>query len=214
MLSSYWRFGVALAAAFAVAAPAAAVITSGAITGGTVFTRGGSFILIGNPSGLSVGLNNFDDNNVRAFNELQNYTLGPALLADVGGSIAGGSLIDSHYLVFDSRRNQTVEGSASFRTRVLGILYNDSRLLGSDFLGAPGVSYLNPGGRGLEPPVDVISFTGNTVSFSLSGSNPGDTFRVITAGYVPEPSTWAMLVLGFGLVGTGLRRVRRVGVQA
>ena len=191
------------------AAPASAVITSGVLTSGTVFTRGGNFIVIGNPAGLGVGLNNFDDNNVRAFNERQNYTLGSALLTDVGGSIAGGSVVDSHYLVFDPARNQTVEGSASFRTRVLGIVYNDGRLLGSDWLGAPGVTYFNPSGRGLEPPVDVIGFAGNTVNFSLSGSNPGDTFRVITAGYVPEPATWAMLAIGFGMVGAGLRRSRR-----
>jgi hypothetical protein len=206
---SFKPFRLVAALAVLAAAPAAAVITGGSITGGTVFTRGGSFILIGNPAGLGVGMNNFDDNNVRAFNERQNYTLASALLADVGGSIASGSFIDSHYLVFDSRRNQTVEGSASFRTRVLGIIYNDGRLLGSDFLGAPGVTYFTPGGRGLEPPVDVISFAGNTVNFSLSGSNPGDTFRVITAGYVPEPATWAMLGAGFWLVGAGMRRSRR-----
>lgn len=30
--------------------------------------------------------------------------------------------------------------------------------------------------------------------------------RAIGAGAVPEPATWAMMILGFGLVGTSLRR--------
>ena len=188
------------------AAPAAAVVTGGAITGGTVFTRGGSFIVIGSPAGLSVGNNNFNDNNVRAFNEVQNYRLGSTLLVDIGGPISAGTPIDSHYLVFDTFRNQTVQGSAVFATPVLGIIYSFANLQASDVLGAAGVTYLQPFARGLEPPVDNVGFVGNTVSFSLSGSSPGDTFRVVTAAYVPEPSSWVMMTGGFGLTGWAMRR--------
>ena len=60
-----------------------------------MFTRDGNFIIPANPSG-GVGRNNFDDNNVRAFNELQNYTLTASLLLDVGGSVASGRSIYSH----------------------------------------------------------------------------------------------------------------------
>lgn len=204
-----WLAVVALLAS----APAAAVVVGGSITGGTVFTRGGSFIVIGNPAGLTVGNNNFDDNNVRAFNEVQNYSLASALLTDLGGPIGAGTVIDSHYLVFDSRRNQTVQGEVTFDRPVLGIIYSFAALQMSDGLGAPGVTYLQPVARGLEQPVDIVSFIGNTVSFDLSGSSPGDTFRVITAAAVPEPSSWAMLVVGFGLIGGGLRRARRAGFE-
>ena len=31
-----------------------------------------------------------------------------------------------------------------------------------------------------------------------------------TLGAVPEPSTWAMLIVGFGAVGAGMRRSRRL----
>ncbi len=43
-----------------------------------------------------------------------------------------------------------------------------------------------------------------TVTYEYT--KPGGT----TPGAVPEPSTWAMMVLGFGLVGGGLRRRRGV----
>lgn len=38
-------------------------------------------------------------------------------------------------------------------------------------------------------------------------------FRVFgeTAGGVPEPATWAMLILGFGVIGAGMRQPRRRG---
>lgn len=41
-------------------------------------------------------------------------------------------------------------------------------------------------------------------SFKLQGV----TFAMPTAAVVPEPSTWAMLILGFGLVGAAARRRR------
>ena len=97
---------------------------------------------------------------------------------------------------------------------MLGIIFETSSLIASDYLGRPGVTDLSPEARGLEPPVDSVSFTLNTVNFSLSGSNPGDSFRIITAATVPEPVTWAMLVTGFGLVGAGMRRSRRHAIVA
>lgn len=38
-----------------------------------------------------------------------------------------------------------------------------------------------------------------------SGNNPG-TFTSVTIAAVPEPATWAMMLLGFGMVGFALRR--------
>jgi hypothetical protein len=47
-----------------------------------------------------------------------------------------------------------------------------------------------------------------------SGSAPSTTDFVLgTAGAVPEPANWAMLIAGFGLVGAVARR-RRTAVAA
>lgn len=66
-----------------------------------------------------------------------------------------------------------------------------------------GATYLAPGAVGLGTRQDTASFSGNTVSFRLTASSPGDTVRVITAA--PEASTWAMMLFGFGMISTTLR---------
>ena len=49
-------------------------------------------------------------------------------------------------------------------------------------------------------------------SFNAGGQSAGTNFRVTfdqnvgLAGAVPEPGTWALLILGFGAVGAGMRR--------
>ncbi|WP_448581295.1 Npun_F0296 family exosortase-dependent surface protein [Thermaurantiacus sp.] len=78
-------------------------------------------------------------------------------------------------------------------------------------LAAPGIA----NGSGTDPnanarflfnfgptPVNRIVFTSGQNSFE---------FDNIAAGVVPEPSTWAMLLAGFGLIGLAMRRRRRDG---
>lgn len=45
---------------------------------------------------------------------------------------------------------------------------------------------------------------------SFGGDNP--FFLEVNTGGVPEPATWAMMILGFGLIGTLARRRRAVGL--
>lgn len=47
-------------------------------------------------------------------------------------------------------------------------------------------------------------FAGGDDSFTLAGS---------VSGSVPEPSTWAMMLLGFGAIGLGMRRKQRQTVN-
>jgi hypothetical protein len=207
---------VVIAATLALlATPAAAVVTGGALTGGTAFSNGGQFLAIAPP--VAVGFNNFQDNNVRAFNEKQLVTLGSALAIDLGlnsaTSIAAGTVVRSHFVNFDPLQGRRAVGTVSFSTPVLGLIWSRSGLIASNpILGAPGVTYNTPGNVGFEPG-DLASFTGSTVSFDLSASNPGDSFRVVTAA-VPEPATWAMLIAGFGLVGVMARRRQQRRIAA
>ena len=53
------------------------------------------------------------------------------------------------------------------------------------------------------------TFTGTYTLGNISGSNS----FVITAG-VPEPATWAMMIMGFGFIGASLRRRRGDSVAA
>jgi hypothetical protein len=51
--------------------------------------------------------------------------------------------------------------------------------------------------------------------FAIFGTSPGpaylDDFVINTGAAVPEPSTWAMVLLGFGAIGFAMRRSRRRG---
>ena len=64
-----------------------------------------------------------------------------------------------------------------------------------------------------------VSFAGTAFSIDFAGAANLTGFDNITfgsetpGGVVPEPATWAMLIAGFGLVGSALRR-RRVALAA
>ena len=58
---------------------------------------------------------------------------------------------------------------------------------------------------------DSVGTTINGSSFATS-QNPTVTFAVFTPSLtaaVPEPSTWAMMLVGFGFVGCGIRAAKR-----
>ena len=55
----------------------------------------------------------------------------------------------------------------------------------------------------------------NFGTYTLTVRGPGTaTFFPGGGGVIPEPATWAMLIAGFGLVGSALRRHRRGTVAA
>ena len=47
---------------------------------------------------------------------------------------------------------------------------------------------------------------GSVGAYTLSFYGPGDVILTSTAGAVPEPASWAMMITGFGLVGAAARR--------
>jgi len=85
--------------------------------------------------------------------------------------------------------------------------------------------YNEAGGGGLfvSPPVSLNLFgpqlysgTTDSPTFLLGGFTMEDDFGspigtlIISEAVIPEPATWGMLIAGFGLVGTALRRRKSV----
>jgi hypothetical protein len=58
--------------------------------------------------------------------------------------------------------------------------------------------------------LDGFSMNGDTTNSSLTGSENGQIDWAITSGRggAPEPSAWALAIVGFGLAGAALRRRR------
>lgn len=160
-------------------------VASGELTAGTAFDNGGTFQIISAPPVISD--NFFDDNNVRAFNEVQDFTLADRLVTDVapqdlGSNVVGaGSVISSHYVLFDPDGFASVTGSVTFDAPVVGIVTLNTSFDATDaLLGNPATDYAI-GGQQLEIPPDILSISGNTVNFELTAGSPGDAMRVITS---------------------------------
>lgn len=92
--------------------------------------------------------------------------------------------------------------------RVYDLAYN--LLFDTGAITAPGQGHLSfaPG---------VSNVGGLILQWGPSGYNAGldnISFSYKNAGAVPEPATWAMMILGFGLVGASLRRRQMLSAAA
>jgi hypothetical protein len=162
------------------------------------------------------------------FDEQQDVVLSTPLLTDATGAggpkkvgagptIAAGTEFDSVLIFFDTKRNTHETATVVFNKPILGLEYaEDSHgvatgLVDSDFLGLPGHTYdLGCVGCGFErSPGDSVNFAGDVLTLSSLFSRPGDYLRVIlSASPAPEPSAWALMILGFAILGAALRSGR------
>jgi len=55
--------------------------------------------------------------------------------------------------------------------------------------------------------------TDSTFSRYAYGNLSARSVTIVEAGAVPEPATWTMLIVGFGLVGGVMRRRQKAGVR-
>lgn len=188
--------------------PAGATIIGGQVTGGTALSAGGTFMKLtpplANPFGPpdSVGDDTFQSPNLYGFDEDQNIFLTAPLAVDVGSTpISAGSTVASHYIFFDPGPTQSIIGTVEFDSDVLAIITSTTNLANSDFLANTGVTYLNPGARGLEAGDSVTISGARQITFATTASTPGDYVRVLTAfspaAAAPEPG--AAVALGLGL---------------
>ena len=128
---------------------------------------------------------------------------------------------------FDLSGNQRVGGSDDFQA---GFTFGSSTFLTSYFVGGAfgnstfGINF-NVSGLGVAASTSgnavqtyVFGFTAGqagTFSARLSSINSNDNVGAIadnlnlsSTGAVPEPATWAMMILGFGAAGSMIRRRR------
>jgi hypothetical protein len=64
-------------------------------------------------------------------------------------------------------------------------------------------------------PIVTFYLTGDdsqAVSFNMDSATNAFEIDNIAVNAVPEPATWAMMLLGFGAIGIGMRRQRKTGV--
>ena len=98
----------------------------------------------------------------------------------------------------------SASGTVTFKTKILGYVWKKAELDSTNtLLGATDITYglMAP----LETSNDFVSFTGKVLTYSFSSTaSTGDMIRVITA--VPDAETWALLVIGFGMIGAVARR--------
>jgi hypothetical protein len=210
--------------------PAQATIIGGAVTGGSSFTAGGTFVKVfpvpGPPDDLfnvtatvdTVGNNNQQSHNLWGFDEDQNIVLPGPISVDVlapgggAGVLATGTTVASHYIYYDPI-NANIEGWVKFDAPVLAILSSTANMLATDFLANTGVTYLNPSLRGLEAGdfATIDALDAFRVNIDFTASNPGDYIRVLTA-FSPAaaaPAPGALFMLGAGLLLAGIvRRLR------
>jgi Domain of unknown function (DUF4394)/PEP-CTERM motif len=85
----------------------------------------------------------------------------------------------------------------------LGVGLTNNNLIGFDISGATGKAYLN-----IDSAFYSVNLaTGATKFIDTIGSGP--LIGITATGAVPEPATWGMMILGFGIIGSTLRRRQR-----
>ena len=163
----------------------------------------------------------------------QNFVTGDATVTGLGADQAAypGTPFDT--LALTSRvENYTGDGLYNFNnvSFTTGTNRNDN----SSFSGTLNLTGLYMGTQAFTYAVkyagtigstDSITVGGNTVTIlgqkvkfnalTLTGSQPNDTITgvltaTVGAGAVPEPATWALMIVGFGATGGALRRRAKV----
>lgn len=135
----------------------------------------------------------------------------PSITADFGATISGASTAFDDIFEFTIPQNGTGSGSLSTSFSAA------SNQLTIDKVLIDGVSYAltsNAGGQSLSVngiPIHSLALNTLEVIGVTSASDVAATFSgtATFASAVPEPVAWAMMLLGVGFVGCGLRMARR-----
>lgn len=172
-----------------------------------------------------------DSGIVWVWNESQGYTLtsnlkldatasgvytGSADLPSIQPELAAGTIVNSHYIHFDSPASAagTASGSITLGEDILGVIVlgdaasTPKTLDLSDYLSFGTTYDDNLTNRGLEmDTADLFSISADrrTLSYAFAITQPGDRIRVVTA---PEPVSILGMVGGIGMLIAARRRKR------
>ncbi|QMW21951.1 PEPxxWA-CTERM sorting domain-containing protein [Sandaracinobacteroides saxicola] len=160
-----------------------------------------------------------------------NYIFSPATLAivdaDAGGSGNFANEPSPNTIMFFLDANNAILNAPNGFTTGFSFFYSSStaasvnvydglnatgNLLASLNLTAQGFDNCSgdPGGAFCNWTAVGVAFSGTALSIDFGGTANQTGFDNITFGsdkpVVPEPATWAMMIVGFGLVGAALRR--------
>ncbi len=191
-------------------------IISGTVTGTTANTAGSVFQLLVPP--VAVGGNaDFLGKNVYGLNEKAGVTLGSSLAVE-GGTLAAGTVVDSHLVFANLSGTGAVSATIKFTQQVLGVIFrsnpNPDLLTPSNALfGLAGVTYNGSAANawGIEQGYMFAGFTEGVsinfdeITFTAAGLNV-DSVRVLTSA--PEPGAMAALGLASVAFVAGVRRRR------
>ncbi|WP_028964885.1 PEPxxWA-CTERM sorting domain-containing protein [Sphingomonas phyllosphaerae] len=206
----------ALAAAGVMAAPAQAatvVHDAGGSRGTSIFQYGPvgqSFTMVGT-SLTSFGfqfqtISTAQTNAALTFALLDGSTLGATVLRQVTGTPTAGAARQNFWYDFDLGGLSLTDGATytavvSATTDRLGLVYG------------PAANATADGYAGGQLLTTKPAFNANSnCTTGICDTNFRFASTGATSGAVPEPATWAMLLLGFGAVGYALRRGRGVRV--
>ena len=132
------------------------------------------------------------------------YALTHFLVSD-GTSIETTPRDDLLFLGLASGGQVNVNPSFTSAAGLLGWTLVSQSRLGSDILPAIGAAtypgFPVPGATGFTGPLGAGTYT---LWLGDGDETAHYSFNLITAA-VPEPATWAMMILGFGMIGAGLR---------
>ncbi len=230
------RLPIAVATALFIGTTASQAAVIGVSGGTSTIGSGGSAVAGAAPAIIAAPADANDDaafnTGIQAFDEQQGYTLGGALGVD-GGTIAGGTTVNSHMIFLNSgpgNSSTLIEHGAgnnqnavsfTFDGVILGVMSssNGSLEIASQFLGATGTAYPAStfAARGMENnPLtggtgdDWYAISGDTISLGMRVTEPGDWIRVVTAvAPVPVPAAMPLLLAGLGGLGFMARRKKR-----
>ncbi|MEM7188526.1 MAG: hypothetical protein AAF439_02860 [Pseudomonadota bacterium] len=144
----------------------------------------GTFVKLTTEQPFTVGYDNFDTDNLYAFDEDQNIVLDRPIRVDIGGdrgTIHAGTTVASHYVFFDSLAG-IHQGYVDFDAPILGVAAFQYSMAATDFLANTKVTYVSPELRGLERGdyVWVDRDDPKRLWVMWAGSSPGDYIRVFT----------------------------------